>query len=241
MFLVYFWILIQYILDAPLRVNGKLNGTVNGEKLLNLDLQSYIVMSDGRAYTAISKIPVSIGASIQSLQILGGVIGWVFAKPVAEALNGYQLTGGVFNHSATLYFPNTNQKITIKHKYNGLDVFDQLRLEVDIQGEIPQLLLSQANPQVTVNEYEEQYTLTSPGVIQSSTSRSFSYRSLEGNENIITYTVDQVFVFDYCKFEASPADGTWRIKVGKNFISYESREQIVRFGLSSKVTPLGGK
>lgn len=45
-------------------------------------------MSDGRAYTAISKIPESIGYDIQSLQILGGVIGYLFAEPIRGAVNG---------------------------------------------------------------------------------------------------------------------------------------------------------
>lgn len=71
-------IINRLISDLPLRVNGKVNGHINGERLDNLDLQSYIVMTDGRAYTAISKIPEGIGSDIQSLQILGGVIGLVF-------------------------------------------------------------------------------------------------------------------------------------------------------------------
>ncbi|RZB39705.1 nidogen-1 [Asbolus verrucosus] len=145
--------------DVPLRVNGKVSGNINGERLDNLDLQSYIVMVDGRAYTAISKIPESIGFDIQSLQILGGVIGYVFAKPIRNALNAYQITGGVFNHTATLRFLNTSETIIIKQKYIGLDVFDQLRLETNIQGEIPNLPF---DSKITVDEYQEQYTQTAP-------------------------------------------------------------------------------
>lgn len=198
-------------------------------------------MSDGRTYTAISKIPESIGPDVQSLQILGGVIGWVFAKPIQDAENGYQITGGVFNHTATFHFPNTNQRLVVKHKFTGLDIYDQLRLEADIQGELPHLALNPSSPQVTVSDYEEQYTQTTPGVIQSSTSRSFRYKNLDENEVTVPFTVDQTFVFDYCKYEPEPSSTTWRVKVGKNFIiSYESREQMVRFGLSTKVGPLGG-
>lgn len=48
-------------------------------------------MSDGRAYTAISRIPETIGSDIQSLQILGGTIGYLFAKPIRNAVNGYEI------------------------------------------------------------------------------------------------------------------------------------------------------
>lgn len=69
-------------------MNGKVYGKINGEKIEQLDLQSYVVMSDGRAYTAISRVPEFIGSDIQTLQILGGVIGYLFAKPVRGAVNG---------------------------------------------------------------------------------------------------------------------------------------------------------
>ncbi|XP_018565224.1 nidogen-2 [Anoplophora glabripennis] len=224
------------IKDVPLRVNGKIHGKINEEKLEGFDLQSYISMADGRAYTAISRIPESIGFDVQSLQILGSVIGYLFAKPVKNALNGYQLTGGVFNHSTVLTFLNTSQVIRIKQKYLGLDVFDQLRLEADIQGEIPNL---PHGSKVIIDEYQEQYSYTNPGVIQMTSQRSFRYVTPTNEEYIQLYTVDQTFVFDYCKFENKSVGESWKLKVGKNFISYETREQIVRYGLSNKITPLG--
>lgn len=188
-------------------------------------------MVDGRAYTAISKIPESIGFDIQSLQILGGVIGYVFAKPIRNAQNGYQFTGGVFNHTATLKFLNTSQTVTIKQKYLGLDVFDQLRLEANIQGEIPELPF---DSKIEIDEYQEQYTLTSPGVLQMSSTRTFKYQN-----KTVFYDIEQVFTFDYCKHENFSLGESWKLKVGKNFISYESKEQIIRFGLTNKVMPLG--
>jgi nidogen (entactin) len=222
--------------DVPLRVNGKINGRINDERLENLDLQSYIVMVDGRAYTAISKIPEPIGFDVQSLQILGGVIGYVFAKPIRNAQNGYQFTGGVFNHTATLKFLNTSQTVTIKQKYLGLDVFDQLRLEANIQGQIPNLPF---DSKIVIDEYQEQYTQTRPGVIQMSSTRSFKYNNEHNEEVALYYDIEQVYTFDYCKFENTSVGETWKLKVGKNFISYESKEQIIRFGLTNKIMPLG--
>nr|XP_023027888.1 nidogen-2-like [Leptinotarsa decemlineata] len=222
--------------DLPLRVNGKVYGKINGERLEGLDLQCYVVMEDGRAYTAISKIPESVSYDIQSLQLLGGVIGFLFAKPIRNASNGYQLTGGIFNHTATITFLNTSETVRIKQKYLGLDVFDQLRLETEIQGEIPSL---PSESRVNIDEYQEEYTMTAPGIIQMTAQREFRYSLPNGEEFVHYFAIDQTFVFDYCKFDKKSIGETWKLKVGKNFISYESREQIIRFGLSNKITPLG--
>ncbi|KAF5302810.1 hypothetical protein FQA39_LY01990 [Lamprigera yunnana] len=222
--------------DAPIRVNGKVNGKINDEKLINLDLQSYIVMLDGRAYTAISKIPESISYNFQSLQTIGGTLGWVFAKPVADTLNGFELTGGVFNYTGTITFPSTNQKVVVKQKYLGLDVYDQLRLEIDVQGEIPRLT---PEAKINMDDYEEQYTLTGPGIIQSSSTKFFTYKNLNQESVSVEFNIDQTIIFNYCKFKTTSPGTTWRSKASKNFISYESREQLVRFGLSNKISPLG--
>jgi len=80
-------------LDIPIRVNGKLEGNINGLPLTDMDLQAYVVPADGRTYTAVSIIPPSVGYDMQSLNVIGASIGWLFARPVKGALNGYQLTG----------------------------------------------------------------------------------------------------------------------------------------------------
>lgn len=79
--------------DVPLRVNGRISGTINGVEFLARDLQCYVQTKDGRTYTALSRVPEEIGASFQLLGNLGGVIGWLFAKPIGETKNGYELTG----------------------------------------------------------------------------------------------------------------------------------------------------
>lgn len=77
----------------PLRVIGRISGTLNGIEFPSRDLQCYVQTKDGRTYTALSRVPEEIGASFQLLGNLGGVIGWLFAKPVSDTENGYELTG----------------------------------------------------------------------------------------------------------------------------------------------------
>lgn len=80
-------------LGTPVRMNGKISGFINNIELETLDMQSYIVTPDGRTYTAVSHVPELLGYDMQTLNIIGGVIGWLFARPVNNAQNGYQLTG----------------------------------------------------------------------------------------------------------------------------------------------------
>jgi nidogen (entactin) len=78
----------------PQRINGKVSGKINGLSFQDEDLHSYVVTSDGRAYTAVSKMNETIGFDLQPLSMLGGVVGWLFARSTSiNAPNGYQLTG----------------------------------------------------------------------------------------------------------------------------------------------------
>lgn len=79
--------------DAPLRVTGTITGSI-GDAKLNAQLQSYVVVADGRSYTAISPLDKDVGFKSQLLFTLGSVIGWLFAKPIANdnAPNGYEVS-----------------------------------------------------------------------------------------------------------------------------------------------------
>lgn len=60
-------------------------------EIISAQVQSYVVMADGRSYTAISPLTEKIGNQLQLLQIIGGITGWLFAKPIGSTLNGYQV------------------------------------------------------------------------------------------------------------------------------------------------------
>lgn len=77
--------------DVPLRVSGKVTGRI-GDAEVNAQLQSYVVISDGRTYTSISPLSNQIGFGSQLAYHFGYGIAWMFAKPVGNdnAPNGYQ-------------------------------------------------------------------------------------------------------------------------------------------------------
>ena len=76
------------------RLNGKVSGVINGVAFNNLDMHSFVITKDGRAYTAISRVPVEVGSQMLTLNTIGGIIGWLFALPTSVgAMNGYSFTG----------------------------------------------------------------------------------------------------------------------------------------------------
>ncbi|CAG9578155.1 unnamed protein product [Danaus chrysippus] len=217
--------------DVPLRVHGKMNGVINNQNLNDVDIQAYVVLADGRSYTALSQTPPSLGSSLQLLSVLGSVVGWLFAKPLGEAQNGYQLTGGLFNHTAHIYFPETGDRVTIYQEYVGHDVFDQITLDTDVRGKIPNV---PTGSRLEVSEYDEQYTIVEPGLIQSESTRIFMNK-ITGQK--YEQRVSQTFIYSPCKFAPPSEDGNkpLTLKVIKNYLGYETRGNIVRYGTTNKI------
>ncbi|XP_013179565.1 PREDICTED: nidogen-1 [Papilio xuthus] len=221
--------------DVPLRVHGKVNGIINNVNLNDVDVQAYVVVADGRSYTALSQAPPTLGTSLLQLSVIGGVIGWLFAKPSGDAKNGYQLTGALFNHSADIFFPDTGDRLTVYQEYLGHDVFDQITLEADVRGTIPVVA---PGTKLDISEYEEQYTLVELGVLRSDSSRTFTNK-VTGEK--YEQRVSQTFTFNSCRYHPPSEDDTTSstLKVAKNYLGYESRENIVRYGTSNKIVALG--
>lgn len=96
--------------DVPIRVSGKVSGSVNNETISS-QLQSYVVMIDGRSYTAISPLTPTVGYSLQLAQVLGGVVGWLFAKPGANVKNGYEVHDNV--HCACVFYYYSGNNVTV--------------------------------------------------------------------------------------------------------------------------------
>nr|XP_012216142.1 PREDICTED: nidogen-2 isoform X2 [Linepithema humile] len=222
--------------DVPLRVIGRISGTLNGVEFPSRDLQCYVQTRDGRTYTALSRVPQEIGASFQLLGNLGSVIGWLFAKPVSDTENGYELSGGLFNHTAELSFPSTGDKVTIHSNYLGLDVFGQLKMEADIKGTVPHL---ERDTKVDYGDYDELYTRAQPGMLRSQSERTCKLLRNGGDEREITFTLDQIISYQECPYAIfDPDDDTTRLKFFRGVTAYEATEGIIRFAVNTKITPL---
>lgn len=89
--------------DAPIRVAGKVSGSLSGsDGHIDSQLQAYVVPTDGRTYAAISPLADNIGFKLQLLPFLAGPIGWLFAKPTENAPNGYQVLLKFFKNKISM-------------------------------------------------------------------------------------------------------------------------------------------
>ncbi|XP_017793749.1 PREDICTED: nidogen-2 [Habropoda laboriosa] len=221
--------------DVPLRVFGRVSGNINNVEFATRDLQCYVQTEDGRTYTAVSRVPEEIGASFLLLGNLGGVIGWLFAKSVGGTKNGYQLTGGMFNHTAELTFPSTGDKVTIRSNYLGLDVFGQLKMQAEIKGTLPRLPW---DVMVDYGAYDELYTRAQAGAIRAQSERTCKIKEA-GEEREINFTQDQTFFYNECPYlTVEPKDDTSRLKFFRGVSTYDATEGIIRLAVNTKVAPL---
>lgn len=78
------------------------------------------------------------------------------------------------------------------------------------------------------------YIYNFSGLIRSHASRSYR---LEGNSLEVPFTIDQTITYVECE----PPMSNTRLKVARNFIVYDSQEQIVRYAMTNKISPLTGK
>ncbi|XP_060577111.1 nidogen-2-like [Ruditapes philippinarum] len=215
-------------IDQHQRLNGKVSGRINGVPFENLDMHAFVVTKDGRAYTAISRVPDEISSEMMTLNTIGGVVGWMFALQGGPgAKNGFMFTGGVFNRTARIRYQN-GEEVVIEQKYHGPSVLNNIRMETVINGNVPKL---ESAEKVTIDDYSEEYRRVSPGVIRSSSDRTFHVNNVASR-----YTWDQVINYEECLFDPSQnEEDSQRLSVTRNFVIYDSTDRVVRFAMSNKI------
>lgn len=63
---------------------------------------------------------------------------------------------------------------------------------------------------------------------------------IEGSVLDIPYTVKSVVKYEECRFSPLPNTTVYKLRVGRNFVTYDVRELIVRYAMTSKISPLEG-
>lgn len=228
-------------------MSGTLRGNVGTETLESM-VQSYVVTADGRTYTAISHLSPEVGAKLQLAQIIGGTIGWLFAKPVGDFKNGFQLTGGKFNSTGTLHFDGTDHIFKVNQRYNGLNVWDQLALEAEVSGTLPDVTVG---AKLQLNDFVEEFTRSGDKI--STVSRhnikvvgeereipfTLFHEVRKSNCRVVLCTKSILQIaFESCKYSSEPKPenspaGT--LKSTRISINYDPRERAVRLGALNKI------
>ncbi|XP_076463392.1 nidogen-1-like [Babylonia areolata] len=220
----------------PQRLNGRVHGMINEVALNDLDMHTYVVTTDGRTYTAISRVPTVLGRAMETLSTVGGAIGWLFAVPVGnDALNGFQYTGGVFNRTAVVNYQRGNRTVhsmRITQRFFGQDALNNLRMDTHLEGDLPDIT---AGSKVTIDDYVENYKRVGRGLV-----KSFSVRTYRVNDVAFRYTWDQTLTFEECEADPNPNTHTMRLAVSRNFVRHSENDQVVRYAMSNKVSVLTG-
>ncbi|XP_023185227.1 nidogen-2 isoform X3 [Xiphophorus maculatus] len=225
---------------APQRVSGKVSGTVTvgstPVELNNIDLHAYIVVGDGRAYTAISEVPEPVGWAMMSVSPVGELFGWLFALELPNSQAGFKITGAEFSRHAEVVFSPGNQRLSITQTGRGLDEHNHLSVDTVINGNVP---FVPPGAEVTMKPFKETYQYY-PSVATSSSVREFSVGLPEKASESYTFHLKQNITYRDCRHGNQAATPeTLQINMERVFVMYVKEERILRYAITNKISPVG--
>ena len=78
-----------------------------------------------------------------------------------------------------------------------------------------------------------------PGLIH-----TFAERSIQVNDDTITYTMDQTIEYDECLADEADSEHSlnfMRVSMTETYLTYGNSEEILRFSMIGKVSPASGR
>ncbi|KAM9835807.1 nidogen-2 [Aulostomus maculatus] len=227
---------------APQRVSGKLSGSVTvgmtPVQLDSIDLHAYIVVGDGRAYTAISEVPDPVGWALMPAAPIGELFGWLFALELPNSQAGFKITGAEFTRHAELSFYPGNQRLSITQIGRGLDDHNHLTVDTVINGNVP---FVPPGAEVTMEPFKETYQYY-PSVATSTSVREFSVVSADRGSESFSFQLKQNITYRDCRHDnRGAAVETLQITMERVFVMYVKEERILRYAITNKISPVGAE
>ncbi|XP_029930951.1 nidogen-2 isoform X2 [Myripristis murdjan] len=224
---------------APQRVSGKVNGVVTvgltPVELNNIDLHAYIVVGDGRAYTAISEVPEPVGWALMPVSPIGELFGWLFALELPNSQGGFKITGAEFTRHAEVVFHPGNQHLSITQTARGLDDHNHLTVDTVVNGNVPFL---PPGATVTMEPFKEIYQFY-PSVATSTSVREYSVVSAERGSESLSFQLKQNITYRDCRHDNRAGPETLQITMERVFVMYVKEERILRYAITNKIGPVG--
>uniref|UniRef100_A0AAX7TPK5 Nidogen 2a (osteonidogen) n=1 Tax=Astatotilapia calliptera TaxID=8154 RepID=A0AAX7TPK5_ASTCA len=227
---------------APQRVSGKVSGTVyvgsTPVSLNNIDLHAYIVVGDGRAYTAISEVPEPVGWALMPVAPIGELFGWLFALELQNSQAGFKLTGAEFSRHAEVVFYPGNQRLSIIQTARGLDDHNHLTVGTVISGSVPFL---PPGAEVTMEPFKETYQYY-PSVATSTSIREYSVVTADRGSESFSFQLKQNITYRDCPHNNQAATPeTLQILMERVFVMFVKEERILRYAITNKISPVRGE
>ncbi|RXM95852.1 Nidogen-1 [Acipenser ruthenus] len=223
---------------VPHRVNGKVSGRVlvgaTPVDLGSVDLHAYVVVSDGRAYTAVSHVPEPAGWALMPLSPIGGLFGWLFALELTGHENGFSVMGAEFARYADITFYPGNERLSIIQKAQGLDSQNYLTVSTEIQGQVP---FVSPGATVQMEPYKELYQYL-PSVVKSSSLREYTVLSVGSGSQTFSYQLSQNVTYQDCRHRHRSLPDTQQLSVERVFMLYNKEEQVLRYALTNQIGPV---
>uniref|UniRef100_H3BX85 Nidogen 2 n=1 Tax=Tetraodon nigroviridis TaxID=99883 RepID=H3BX85_TETNG len=222
------------------RVSGKVSGTVNvgstPVELNGIDLHAYIVVGDGRAYTAISEVPELAGLALMPVAPIGELFGWLFALELPNSQAGFKITGATFTRQAEVVFYPGNQRLSVLQTGRGLDDHNHLTVDTVLSGSVPVL---PPGAEVTMEPFKETYQYY-PSIATSTSVREFTVVSAERGSESFSFQLKQNITYEDCRHDnRAPALETLQITMERVFVMYVTEERILRYAITNKISPVG--
>ncbi|KAF6719202.1 Nidogen-1 [Oryzias melastigma] len=227
---------------APQRVSGKVSGTVSVQStpvpLNNIDLHAYIVVGDGRAYSAISEVvPEPLGWALMPVSPIGELFGWLFALELPNSQAGFKTTGSAkFTRHAEVQFYPGNHRLSILQTGRGLDEHNLLTVDTVVNGNVP---FVPPGAEITVEPFKETYQYY-PSVVTSTSAREIKVVSASRGTESYSLNLKQNITYRECRHDnhaSSPE--TLQITMERVFVMYVKEERILRYAVTNKIGPVG--
>ncbi|KAK3914743.1 Hemicentin-1 [Frankliniella fusca] len=121
---------------ANLHIRGHLNGYNLRDDVFFVDLQGDEKTKRGLVSTRFHNIQKREVSLQPIVPLLVSPVSWNVAYEDNNARNGYSLTKGYFNQESQIQFA-TGQEVKMKHIGHGVDESGQLKVDIEVIGEVP--------------------------------------------------------------------------------------------------------
>jgi nidogen (entactin) len=230
-------------------VKGTISGSLNNEKLSDVDFYSYVLThpSDSRNLVAIGNIPYTLGGSFQVLISLASPINWLFAGrngysanaenldeySLPRLLNGFMTTGGAFTRDSVLNFydeeTRSTKELRIKQEFYGYDsINNEIYVDTEFNGQVPYIDI---NAQVVFKDFSQDFEQIRSGIISSEGELSYQITSSRNSQSFSTFKIiysDEI-TFSQCPHDLDLSKSTIRVDSKRVQITYTKSDSVVKF------------
>ncbi|XP_052121431.1 hemicentin-1 isoform X3 [Frankliniella occidentalis] len=173
---------------ANLHIRGNLNGYDLRDDILIVDLKGDDKIKRGLVSTRLHNVQKREVPLEPIVPLLVSPVSWNVAYEDNDARNGYSLTKGIFNQDSQIQFA-TGEEVKIKHIGHGVDESGQLKVDIEVIGEVPYV---QPQATIVIQPFSENFVKTGLHSLHVA-----SEGGLSADGNYIPYTLNSTVLYQH--------------------------------------------